>query len=91
MSDSMMPVSEHLEAVCSLERQVADLEAELSALRNAHEQLRNDRWWATYNAALAGCHAFSADGQQFTVVGAHKAASAAADMAHGELKRKGAA
>ena len=51
-------VGEHLEVVTSLERHVAELEADLSALQHAHEQLRNERWWATYNAALTGLHAW---------------------------------
>lgn len=87
MSDEhdTVPLSEHLEATTSMERQIAELEADLSALKHAHDQLRNDRWWATYNATLTGLHAYSADGTSYTIEGAHKRAVKAADEAHGKL------
>ena len=44
-----------------------------------------DRWWRTYDAALTGMHAYSADGSAYTVPGAHNRAVDAANLAHGPL------
>lgn len=85
MSDeTMMPVHEHLEVVRVLESRIQELEADLSALQHAHDQLRNVRWWETYNAAMSGYCArdfsFPAEATR------HRMAAIQSTFAHGPLE-----
>ena len=50
------------------------------------ERLRVERWHATYNAALTGMYGAAAKIHPLHQANAHKAARAAADTLHGELK-----
>ena len=53
------------------------------------EGKRVERWHATYNAALTGCHAFPGLADQYEpldVQTSHEIATEAANLAHGKLK-----
>lgn len=51
------------------------------------ERVRVERWHATYNAALTGCHGWcDHEGVGLTNEVAHDAATEAANLAHGPLK-----
>lgn len=55
-------------------------------VRVADEHIRIDRWHATYNAALSGCHGWcDHEGVGLSNEVAHEAATEAANLAHGPL------
>lgn len=63
-------------------------EVHTKLLEQALEDVRVDRWHATYNAALTGLHSHCGEDGEYTVEGAHARARNAANLAHGALSNQ---